>query len=377
MEPNRYRTNEEPATRQTGRRGSHPVEQPDWHEELLTGVSRTFALTIPQLPDGLRCAVTNAYLLCRIADTIEDDRDLDVETKDRFLQAFLTAVETGQGADSFARELAPRLSPGTLDAEVELIETSPRVLEITRTLRPRQRAAVLRCLVTMCRGMSEYERESGRDGLADVPELHRYCYFVAGVVGEMLTELFCDHSPAIDARRDELAPRAVSFGLGLQMTNILKDIWDDLERDTCWLPRDVFEANGYDLDRLSPNHNGSGPAFAESIRELVGITHHHLRQALDYTLAIPKDQTGIRRFLIWAVLLAVSTLGKISRNPLFTRGEQVKVSRPRVAAIIAGSNALIHSNKGLATLFESTARGLPLDDRDEPATIPGKDSTSP
>ena len=44
-------------------------------DRLLPGVSRTFALTIPQLPQDLRPIVTNAYLLCRTADTIEDEID--------------------------------------------------------------------------------------------------------------------------------------------------------------------------------------------------------------------------------------------------------------------------------------------------------------
>jgi farnesyl-diphosphate farnesyltransferase len=44
-----------------------------YQDQILPHVSRTFALTIPQLPLGLRTAVTNAYLLCRIADTIEDE----------------------------------------------------------------------------------------------------------------------------------------------------------------------------------------------------------------------------------------------------------------------------------------------------------------
>jgi len=44
-----------------------------YQEQILPHVSRTFALTIPQLPPGLRTAVTSAYLLCRIADTIEDE----------------------------------------------------------------------------------------------------------------------------------------------------------------------------------------------------------------------------------------------------------------------------------------------------------------
>ena len=343
------------------REHSDPPRDASWHENLLSGVSRTFALTIPQLPDGLREAVTNAYLLCRIADTIEDDPLLDTAAKDRFHTAFLEAVESGRGANDFAHTLSQRLAPSTLDAEVELIRESPQVLEVTSALQPRQRRAVLSCLSTMVRGMGEYERNRGRDGLTDVAELERYCYFVAGVVGEMLTELFCNYSPAIDARRDELEKRAISFGLGLQMTNILKDVWDDFDHGTCWLPRDVFERHGYDLLRLAPNHNGSSPAFAASMHNLVGITHRHLREALDYTLTIPSNETGIRRFLIWAVLLAVSTLGKISNKPLFTSGAEVKVSRPRVAAIIAGSNALIRTDGGLRSLFNSAARGLPLD----------------
>ena len=44
-----------------------------WQHAILQEVSRTFALTIPQLPSGLRDVVGNAYLLCRIADTIEDE----------------------------------------------------------------------------------------------------------------------------------------------------------------------------------------------------------------------------------------------------------------------------------------------------------------
>ena len=43
---------------------------------MLQCVSRTFALTIPQLPGALRDVVGNAYLLCRIVDTIEDEPTL-------------------------------------------------------------------------------------------------------------------------------------------------------------------------------------------------------------------------------------------------------------------------------------------------------------
>jgi len=343
------------------------------HDHLLAGVSRTFAFTIPQLPDGLRETVTNAYLLCRIADTIEDDPLLDAGTKDAFHTAFLDAAESGRGAGDFAEGLWPRLAPGTLAAEIELIRASPLVLRVTHGLDPRPRLAILRCLSTMSSGMSDFERSRSRQGLPGVAEFERYCYFVAGVVGEMLTELFCDHSPEIEARRAVLEERAVSFGLGLQMTNILKDVWDDYEDGVCWLPREVFNHHGYDLGELQPHHNGNGPAFAASMRHLVGITHGHLRRALEYTLEIPGKETGIRRFLIWAALLAASTLRNISAEPLFTAGADVKVSRRKVAGIVALSNAVIRSNFGLTALFNAASRGLPLHGGNGSSTLVGKE----
>ena len=82
----------------------------------------------------------------------------------------------------------------------------------------------------MASGMSEFQQLDTSAGLKNLRELDRYCYVVAGVVGEMLTELFCDYSNEIKKRRDELLPLAISFGQGLQMTNILKDVWEDLGR---------------------------------------------------------------------------------------------------------------------------------------------------
>ena len=75
---------------------------------------------------------------------------------------------------------------------------------------------------------------------------------MAGVVGEMLTELFCDYSRGHrPAARANCSALAVSFAQGLQMTNILKDVWEDRSRGACWLPQEVFTPHGVDLARLS------------------------------------------------------------------------------------------------------------------------------
>ena len=75
----------------------------DFQEEILPYVSRTFALTIPRLPMPLRTAVTNAYLLCRIADTIEDEPALPAADTRVFLQRFTGVVRGTEAPAPLAR----------------------------------------------------------------------------------------------------------------------------------------------------------------------------------------------------------------------------------------------------------------------------------
>ena len=355
-----------PATSENAveRRAGEPSNVTDaadmaFQERMLLGVSRTFALTIPQLPADLGRTVGNAYLLCRVADTIEDDASLTAEQKTSHLQTFIHIVNAGGGADTFARELHLRLDPSTPAAERELIRGCARVLRITRGLDQRQQAAIARCVTIMGRGMDRFEHNRSPHGLETLADHEDYCYVVAGVVGEMLTDLFCAHSDRIDARREALMSSAVRFGQGLQMTNILKDVWDDLERGTCWLPRDVFSRHGFDLSWLQSLHPDS--AFDRGMNEMVGIAHSCLRDALAYTLLIPRREAGIRRFLLWAIGLAVLTLRKIDRNPSFTSGAQVKVSRRTVRAVVTSTSALSASNLALSAIFSIASGSLPAE----------------
>ena len=341
-----------------GNRARATAADLDYQDHILQDVSRTFALTIPQLPDGLARVVGNAYLLCRIADTIEDDPSLDADAKRRFSEAFVRVIDGEMPAESFAAELHPLLSVSMLDAERDLIHRTDRVIRITHGFSERQRAALSRCVRIMSRGMADFQQNKTLDGLTDMAHMDRYCYYVAGVVGEMLTELFCDYSPAMDAQRAELRKLAVSFGQGLQMTNILKDVWEDRARGACWLPRDVFERVGFDLSRLAEDYERD--RFALGLAELIGIARLHLQNALGYTLLVPRNEVGIRRFLLWALGMAVLTLRKVHANRHFTSGREVKISRRSVRAVVLVSNLSVGSDAILKLLFDGFTRSLPV-----------------
>ncbi|MDA3922659.1 MAG: squalene--hopene cyclase [Salinisphaera sp.] len=331
-----------------------------FQDEILPLVSRTFALTIPELPAELRVAIGNAYLLCRIADTIEDDAELGQADKSAWHEEFLQVVSTGEGAATFGQRLAPLLYSGTLEAERRLVAHTSDVMTVTLGLELAQQQALIRCVRIMSQGMPEYEQAATADGLPTLAHLDRYCYFVAGVVGEMLASMFCHHEPRMGVHDVELNRLAVSFGQGLQMTNILKDIWADHSRGVCWLPRDVFARHGFDLSQLGEARaDGGDAAFAAGLDELIGLAHGHLRNALEFTLRIPGDQKGMRRFCLWAIGLALLTLRKLHAHPHFTDGSQVKVSRRSVQATVLTTNLAVADDDRLRHLFHMTAGELP------------------
>ena len=328
----------------------------DFQSLLLEGVSRTFALTIPQLPEKLYGVVANAYLLCRIVDTIEDEVSLSAGQKKYFCSEFIDIVKTGVNAEPFAVELAPLLSEQTSPAEHTLIHVLPRVIQITHTFDDEQIDALAGCVETMAEGMPIFQAQNLHYGLATLADLDKYCYYVAGCVGEMLAKLFCHYSPEIAEHRDELLRLSVSFGQGLQMTNILKDIWDDAQRGVCWLPQDIFTETGFDLKNLNLETNDE--SFRVGLEHLISIAHDHLHNALLYTQKIPTHETGIRNFCLWALGMAVLTLKKIKQNLDFKNSDQVKISRKSVKRTIFATRLTGRSNVLLTLLFNLTSREL-------------------
>jgi len=204
--------------------------------------------------------------------------------------------------------------------------------------------------------MADYQEIETLDGLKDLAAMDLYCYYVAGVVGEMLTELFCDYSAAINQNKPILMKLAVSFGQGLQMTNILKDIWNDKKRGVCWLPQDIFLQQGFKLSDLQAG--SSNLKFQQGLEMLISIAKGHLRNALAYTCLLPKKEKGIRRFCLWALGMAVLTLNKINQHRGFNKSTQVKITRRSVKATIFTTSLFAGNNWALNQLFSVATRNL-------------------
>ncbi len=329
----------------------------EYQDYILQGVSRTFALTIPQLSKELVQVVGNAYLWCRIADTIEDDPKLGLALKKQFSEQLPGFLGSQEPMDTWVAELRLHLHSDTAPAELDLIDNSQRILRLFCSFSLAQQRIIGQCVATMVQGMMHYQAHQPHSGLPNMRAFNDYCYHVAGIVGEMLTLLHCDYSSKIRHNKAQLMPLAVSFGQGLQMTNILKDIWQDQGRDICWLPQDIFSKYNIDLQDLS-NHC-SNPDFHLGVRELVVIAHEHLQDALHYTLMTPKVEQGYRNFCLWAIGMALLTLKNIHKQPDFQHSSQIKISRNKVKIIFLVTRIIGRSNGLVKLFFKRIARGLP------------------
>ncbi len=328
-----------------------------YQEAALPGVSRTFALTIPQLPEALRDTVTNAYLLCRVADTVEDHATADAEAKHDLMLGLKEALHGGREPERLARQIQAVLEPGTPEAERELVASLPRVVGVTEALPEAHREPVIRCVSVMGEGMAHFQRLRSPAGLTDRGQFEAYCYYVAGVVGEMLTELFLLEVAGFAEDRAEMMDLGRRFGLGLQATNVIKDVWADRQRGVCWLPRETFIDAGCSLD---PEADWSAdPGFRRGIGRMVAIGVEHMEAARAYILRIPVTQPGIRRFCAWAATMSLATLRQIYRHPGFQSGAEVKISRGQVRRLAALTSYAAERDWAMRTVLAWSGRGLP------------------
>lgn len=298
-------------------------------EELLVKTSRTFALTIPLLPEPTRSEVTVAYLLFRVADTLEDATSWPASRKEEELEAFgalladPTPAHAAARSDRWAAD-PPLRHPGYLELLVEL----PRVLRAAAELRPeagRRIFSYTRRTTAAMRGFVVRERD-GALRLRDVADLKEYCYAVAGIVGELLTELFLLERPALAPVAAELRREAPEFGEALQLVNILKDSSADSSEGRHFLPREVAREEIFDLAR----------------RDLeVGARYCARIEATEV-------ERGIVGFNVLPLQLARATLDRLEE-----RGAGAKLTRAEVGALVGALHEAL-PRRGAAALLGSS-----------------------
>jgi farnesyl-diphosphate farnesyltransferase len=324
-------------------------EAEQFGQAILPDVSRTFAISIRFLPGTLGRAVLTAYLLCRIADTIEDDNSTAPATRADLLEEFLRTLTDRDAADAFPQKVAGLQGD---KAHLALTQRTDLVLVLFRTLPQRTQDRVAHWVREMGLGMAKFVRTYPHGiRIQTLAEYKEYCYYVAGTVGCLLTELWHLHAPAVGKREyDRLWAKCQAFGEALQTVNILKDIaWDAQHENSIYIPANDLKAEGSSHETLlSPQHLEHNH---KAVARFIELARTDLDDALEYILLIPRRAFAIRAFCVLPLLFAYATLRDLSGSrAMLTVGGTVKISRREVKSLmIAGILSLV-SNFALRRL---------------------------
>jgi farnesyl-diphosphate farnesyltransferase len=324
-------------------------------QAILPAVSRTFALGIKALPGALGQAVLDAYLLCRIADTVEDAPDMAPERKAALFDDFLAAFESPEALRRFVDGVSPLRGD---EAHLALTHNTDLVLEHFGALPAATQAVVRKWVAEMVVGMRKFVLlYPGGIRIQTIEEYKEYCYYVAGTVGYMLTDLWHEHSPSIGARRYAiLRERCRAFAEALQTVNILKDVAVDAEKEnSIYVPEELLQAHGSSqASILAPELIAKN---REALTQLIQLAWHDLEEARNYLLLIPRRAVSIRLFCILPLLLAYATLRDLVQSTAMLRpGGTVKISRREVKSLLMTGAMLVMSNAGVRWLVGRVRR---------------------
>lgn len=325
--------------------------------ELLPKVSRSFALAIEALPNPSRDYVCVSYLLCRIVDTIEDHPEL--QEKGSHFDCFDNSLLHIENFDSLSFEILENINaPQSWDDE--LMKNCRFVFQFYRSFPKEIRNILQRNIFEMSQGMRDYTARGGKGGiiLESNEDLDRYCYYVAGTVGNLLTEVFAFESGINDPRWIQAQKiRGYHFALGLQKVNMIKDVVQDLQRGSIFLPQAWL--NQFNLSPSDLMEGGNNSKVRSLLFFFIRQAASHLEMSRDYILNLPKNQIGFRLFCIWPYTMAIDTLIKgITKQDLFTREHEIKVSRPQMYRMMKLTSLLAPKTTLLKLYFNSKISSL-------------------
>ena len=230
---------------------------------VLTHHAKSFRWAGSFLPSDRLDDAAVVYALCRLIDDIADERESDEEATRE-----LAALEAELRREAPARPLVALF-----------LETADRTgIPV---------GAALELIVGVRSDMHPVR-------VADDRELLRYCYRVAGTVGLMMCGV-------LGVRDPDALPFAVDLGVGMQLTNICRDVAEDAGRGRVYLPATRLHAAGVEPAGLLPDGATRAPA-APVVRDLLQLGERYYRSA----------DAGMR-YIPWRARFAILVASRVYR----------------------------------------------------------------
>lgn len=318
-------------------------------EDQMKKVSRSFALVVSYLEQPLQTYLSAAYLVCRVVDNIEDTTQPFDWQRQRF-DEFCELLEAPDAAADILARWAGLSWPGLTEDEQQLmgLEQGAMLWRIYGAIPAQARQVIARWASDMVQGMSKIEDPNQepqlilRDRvhmLASKPDYDRYCYYVAGTVGYLATEMAVAFYGLSGPHVGRLFATCEACGRGLQKTNIVKDFRKDLSRGVSYLPDEWLRQADY-----QPLGLAGAPASWK--RLVIDDVLADLRDATQYVLALPYRVTGYRIASLLCLFPAYQTMLRAAEQArkLFTADHNFKITRFTMLNCIRDARSLVNDN---------------------------------
>lgn len=295
--------------------------------ELLKAVSRSFYLSLRFLPAEMREPVSLGYLLARFGDTLADAPGLVEAERLTWLEE-LRAIVRG-GRDRFEKDPGAIAGRLTHEGERVLVARAEEWIGAYRSLESARRAPLSEALLTILEGQIWDLKAFGKGTFACATgeDLLRYAHWVAGSVGEFWTKTafaVLGGRFAAPGQAPSMLASGRKLGQALQLTNILRDLHEDLPRGRCYLPVDELKAAGWSGEGM-PSAAEIAPVFARWI----GVCRGFLEEADGYIQAVREPR--VRFCTRLPRLLAGKTVDLLEQaGARRVMAERIKISRSEV-----------------------------------------------
>jgi phytoene/squalene synthetase len=298
-----------------------PLTYPNFYQAHLDRVSRSFAFCIARLESPMRERVALGYLLCRIVDTVEDAGWAHFQAQEKAFQKFDEFLSMRPSAETVAEWRKSFPKKDVSEGEALLLDDAYRIFSDFHDLPQEARSILLEPTLSMSAGMRHFMKRRDREGelrLRNVSDVNRYCFFVAGVVGEMLSGFAGSYLEGAKTNVKD----AFRFGLFLQKINLLKDQDGDEKQGRFLVP--------------------SREVLRRSLAQDAEIAFRYLR-------SLPDRAPGFRLFCAWSLFLGLASLPWIEKSQGTV--EKAKLPREEAGFLLAAIEYNILDQRALDELF--------------------------
>jgi phytoene synthase len=220
--------------------------------DYLSRHSRSFLLATRFFPRDARQRVARVYAYCRFTDDLVDDPAIDSATASSLLEEWMDLSFFAYTGGSSGIPFLDRVMHEMAEVRVPFMYAHELGQGMRMDLRGERYGSLL--------------------------ELRRYTYRVASVVGLWISELF-------DVRDPSVLSRAAQMGHAMQLTNILRDVGEDIRAGRCYLPRELMHRYGVTEADLIAGRVTSG--YVSLMKEMIAWTEAAYRSGSEGIASLP------------------------------------------------------------------------------------------